>query len=331
MHQKEANQPRPWFHGFLALTALAVFMGCSGPVAAPVRPLPEADQAAMAGRLQAHVRMLSRTLAPREIGHPDNLDRVAGYLEAHLKEAGAKVSEQAFTVAGKVYRNVVAHFGREDGPLMVVGAHYDTCEEHPGADDNASGIAGLLELAKRLHQTVKEKGPAVDLVAYTLEEPPAFRTENMGSAHHARALKEAGRDVKAMIALEMIGYYSSAPRSQDYPISLLKLFYPAQGDFIAVVGDWSGFGLTRRVKKALGADPGMKVRSINAPRWVPGIDFSDHLNYWKEGFPAVMVTDTAFYRNKAYHTAEDTPDRLDYMRMALVVEGVARAVERLGR
>ncbi|BDU73574.1 hypothetical protein METEAL_27480 [Mesoterricola silvestris] len=273
--------------------------------------------------------MLAETLAPRDSGHPENLDRVAAYVEARFRETGAKVTTQPYTVEGRIYRNVIAHFGPEEGPLIVVGAHYDTYGATPGADDNGSGVAGLLELAGLL--AMESQHHPIDLVAYTLEEPPFFRTEHMGSAHHAKGLKDAGRRVKAMVALEMIGTFSDAPQSQGYPIGLLKLFYPSQGNFIAVVGNLGGFGLTRLVKGAMRSATPLPVRSMNAPKTLPGIDFSDHRNYWKEGFPAVMVTDTAFNRNHAYHEAGDTPGRLDYRRMALVVKGVREVVAALGR
>ena len=313
----------------LPLLLAAAMLSCTPPKATPAPAAVAATFEGMPSRLETHVRMLAETLVPRDSNHPETLERVAAYVEARFRETGAKVTTQPFTVEGRSYRNVIAHFGPEDGSLIVVGAHYDTCGERPGADDNGSGIAGLIELAGLLGK--KSQGRSIDLVAYTLEEPPFFRTEHMGSAHHARSLKDAGRTVKAMIALEMIGYFSDTPHSQDYPLGLLKLFYPSQGDFIAVVGNLGSFGLTRMVKGAMRSATPLPVRSINAPRASPGLDFSDHLNYWKEGFPAVMVTDTAFYRNLAYHEAGDTPERLDYHRMAMVVKGVREVVAALGR
>lgn len=153
----------------------------------------------------------------------------------------------------------------------------------------------------------------------------------MGSAVHARSLAESGTSVRAMICLEMIGYFSDAPNSQRYPIGALGVFYPSTGNFISVVGRVGGGGLVRTVKRAMTASSPLPVYSINAPSFVPGIDFSDHLNYWKEGFPAVMVSDTSFYRNGNYHTVDDTADTLDYQRMAQVVVGVHAAVVELAK
>ncbi|MBI5543280.1 MAG: M28 family peptidase [Deltaproteobacteria bacterium] len=278
-------------------------------------------------RLEAHVRMLSETLVPRDHRHVENLDRAARYIAQALRESGAGVEEQPFEVEGRVYRNVIARFGPVSGALVVVGAHYDAYEELPGADDNASGVAGLLELARLLGAHPPEG--EVELVAYTLEEPPYFRSENMGSARHASSLKSRNVDVRAMLALEMIGYFSEEAGSQHLPIKLVEPVYPDRGNFVAVVGRLADGQLTRTVEAAMqGATP-LAVCSLNAPRDVRGVDLSDHHAYWDAGFPALMVTDTAFFRNEAYHTAGDTADRLDYARMAQVVRGVWAAVRSL--
>lgn len=275
--------------------------------------------------LEAHVRMLSETFSPRDHLHPENLDRTASYVARELAAAGAEVSEQTFEADGETYRNVIARIGPKTEQRIVVGAHYDTCGPLPGADDNASGVAGLLALAKIL--AADPPPMEVELVAYTLEEPPYFRTDRMGSAVHASAHRKSNVNVRAMISIEMIGYFTDAPESQQYPSSLLKLFYPSTGSFIAVIGKLFDSGLTSTVTKAMRSGTGdLEVRSLQSPRFVPGIDFSDHASYWDQGYDAVMVTDTAFFRNTAYHTAEDTADRLDYAKMAQVVAGIAAAV-----
>ncbi|HEY0098813.1 MAG TPA: M28 family peptidase [Pyrinomonadaceae bacterium] len=283
-----------------------------------------------AARLEAHVRVLSGTLSPRDAGHPENLDRVAAYLRKEFEQAKAiEVSEQPFESRGRTYRNVIASFGPRDKELIVVGAHYDTAGALPGADDNASGVAGLLELAYLLGRI--PPAVRVELVAFTLEEPPYFRSPLMGSAIHASSLRAQGFNVRAMLSLEMIGYFSDQPESQHYPVSILKAFYPARGNFISVVGKMDQVRTMRRVKKAMLEASPLPVYSINAPRTIPGVDFSDHLNYWNEGYDALMITDTAFYRNPNYHTFTDTPDTLDYKRMAMVVQGVYAAVLALSR
>lgn len=274
-------------------------------------------------RLEAHVRMLSETLFPRDAGHPKNLDRVAAYIRQEFAHAQGRVSEQPYEVMGTTYRNVSAMFGPDTKERIVVGAHYDAAGERPGADDNASGVAGLIELAHLLSKT--PPSICVELVAYTLEEA-AFHTAQMGSAVHAESLKQQGIPVRIMFSLEMIGYFTDAPDSQSFPLALLAAFYPSQGNFITVVGKLDQGLSVRRVKKAMRSASPLPVYSINAPRWVRGVDFSDHRNYWDAGYKAAMITDTAFYRNKNYHTAQDTADTLDYQRMALVVQGVYAAV-----
>jgi Zn-dependent M28 family amino/carboxypeptidase len=299
------------------------------------QPLTSSARAAAAvtvepARLELHVRMLSETFIPRDESHPAVLDQAAAYIRSELAQAGGRVSEQPYTLDGKTYRNVIAMFGPATHERIVVGAHYDSVAANvPGADDNASGVAGLIELAYLLGQTLLPV--QVELVAYTLEEGQHFRTQRMGSAVHARSLREQGVPVRAMFSLEMLGYFTDAPGSQRYPHPLMKLFYPAQGDFIAVVGKLDQPLIVRRVKQAMqGASP-LPVYSINAPRSVPGIDFSDHRNYWDAGYDAVMITDTAFYRNPHYHTPQDTADTLDYARMGMVVQGVHAAVRALAR
>jgi hypothetical protein len=290
---------------------------------------PSTSASVDAARLAAHVRMLAETLLPRDASHPENLDRVAAYLREEFTQAKGRCFDQPLQVSGRTYRNVVAGFGPETQERIVVGAHYDTAGPLPGADDNASGVAGLLELAYLLGQT--ELPLKVELVAYTLEEPPFFRSALMGSAVHARALQAAGAQVRAMLALEMIGYFSDAPASQQFPHPALRLFYPTTGNYITVVGKLGQAGLVRRIKAAMIGATSLPVYSINAPATIPGVDFSDHLNYWQVGYPAVMISDTAFYRNPHYHRHTDTAEKLDYRRLAQVVEGVYAAVKTLAQ
>src|SRR5215475_2475416 len=280
-------------------------------------------------KLETHVRTLSQSFIPRDESHPENLDRCAAYIRGEFDRANARVSEQPFTIDGKTYRNVVAHFGPETKEMVVVGAHYDTAGPLPGADDNASGVAGLLELARLLGN--RQLPMRVELVAYTLEEPPFFRSEQMGSAIHAKALKQEGAVVRVMFSLEMIGYFSDARNSQHFPSSAFSLFYPTEGNFISVVAELVNRIIVHRIKKAMTGATSLPVYSINPPRLIPGVDLSDHLSYWREGYPAVMITDTASYRNANYHTLDDTAERLDYRRMGQAVEGVYAAVIEMTR
>lgn len=278
-------------------------------------------------RLKAHVRALTERFVPRDSTHPENLERAAVYIEEALRQAGGQVESQRYEVDGRAYRNVIARFGPEAGERIIVGAHYDATPTTPGADDNASGVAGLLELAVPLGQ--KPPSVRVDLVGFTLEEMPHFHTLRQGSAVHASSLREAGVAVRAMLSLEMLGTFNDAPDSQHYPVSALRLSHPDRGNFIAVVGRVGEGPLVSTISEAMRKATPLPVEHLNAPRTVEGVDFSDHASYWDANYPAVMVTDTAFFRNPRYHTPADTWDTLDYGRMAQVVQGVECAVRAL--
>ncbi len=238
------------------------------------------------------------------------------------------LESQVFTARGKQYRNVIGRFGVGKGSKVVVGAHYDSFGKTPGADDNASGVAGLIELAYLLgrHDPSRE----VELVAYVLEEPPFFRSRSMGSYVHARSIAGESANVAGVIVLEMIGYFRDERGSQSYPLSVLRLMYPSRGNFIAVVGRWDQGAWVRTVKAGLAGTTDLPVYSIRAPVAVPGVDFSDHINYWPFGMDAIMITDTAYYRNKAYHATGDTPERLDYVRMSKVITAVYETIRTIG-
>lgn len=312
-----------------------LFVGCGAAVCSVVQPaasLPtEMPPRASAERLRRDVLMIVEGFGPRGDQQPRALDQIADYIAAEFEATGAQVFRQRYDGLTPVdghpdgdYQNVIARFGPKPGPdvpLLIVGAHYDAADGLPGADDNASGTAGLLELARLLAE-----GPqltrSIELVAYSTEEPPHFRTSQMGSAVHARKLVEAGTPVEMMISLEMIGRFDDRSGSQEFPAPGMGLIYPDRGNFIALVGKTGQGGLVRRSKSDFRHGSDLPVYSINAPTAVPGIDFSDHLNYWAADIPALMVTDTAFFRNHDYHTLDDTPDKLDYARMAQVVDGV---------
>lgn len=288
------------------------------------RPAGETPIRADPGRLQTDVQVLSTRFDGRAAMKPALLDEAATYVEGRLTTLGFQVRSQRFSADGRAYRNLIVQLGPDTPQVVVVGAHYDVFGPNPGADDNASGVAGLIELARVLRQRPLSR--RVELVAYANEEPPYFRTPHMGSAVHAASLRAAGRQVPLMLSLECIGYFSDAPGSQQLPARLMAAAYPTTGHFIALVGFYRDGPVARTVKAAMMGASDLPVHSINAPGFVVGIDFSDHLNYAQEGFTGMMVTDTAFYRNTAYHTRGDTWDRLDYVRMAKVVDGVAAAV-----
>jgi Zn-dependent M28 family amino/carboxypeptidase len=313
---------------FLAILLIILLVGGALITAQPVFTSAGKDSGqTQPQELQRIVGFLTNRELHRSFPRTVDLDVTANYIKHEFEQSGARVSEQTFQVDEETYRNVIASFGPENAEQIIVGAHYDAYGSLPGADDNASGTAGLIALAQQLRGADLKR--RVDLVAYTLEEPPNFRSPNMGSWQHAESLKKSGVRVKAMLCLEMIGYFSDAKGSQQFPISGLSAIYGDRGNFIVVAANYGNIGLTRRVKKAMIAAGSLPVHSINAPSFLPGIDFSDHLNYWAQDFPAVMITDTAFYRNANYHTTEDTPEKLDFRRMAQVVDGVAAAVKQL--
>ena len=277
--------------------------------------------------LRSHVAKLSNDLYPRNHTNATNLNLAADYIKSEFSKTGGDVSEQTFSVNGAVYRNVILRLGPTEGDLVVVGAHYDAAYQTHGADDNASGVAGLIELAK---MTANDKPDfPVEFVAYSLEEPPYFATFGMGSYVHAKSLHDSGTRIRLMVCLEMIGYYTDEPDSQNFPLILGRLLYPSRGNFIAVVGDFTNVATVRRIKSSMATVDGIETYSLNAPTFAPGVALSDQRNYWNFGYDAIMITDTAFYRDSVYHTVGDTADRLNYGKMALVVEAVHRGINGL--
>ena len=282
-----------------------------------------------AENLKEHVYTIVEKFNDRIYSNMEMLNGTAEYIHNAFSKYSDDVHYQTYELKEFVddevfeYKNVIANFkGTSECSegLTIVGGHYDTFGGHAGANDNTSAVAGVLELARVL----KANPPKCDvqIVAYTLEEPPAFGTDKMGSFIHAQRLKEKGVKVKIAIVLDMIGFYSDEKNSQAYPAPLMDLYYPQEANFISVVSNFANILEVREAKNVLKETSNLPVYSINAPAMIPGIDFSDHQNYWKFDFPSVMITDTAFYRSNNYHTPNDTPDTLDYEKMAKVLEGV---------
>lgn len=280
--------------------------------------------------LIATVKYLSEEIGERSYHDPRKLGKVADYIEALFREYGLDVKKQPFKYRNETYFNVITEvrgFEVPDAPIIVIGAHYDTVSGSPGADDNASGVAGLLEIARLASRKPPKR--TVRFVAFCLEEPPAYMTRHMGSYVYAQSLSKEGVNVKGMIALEMLGFYRDYKGSQEFPSSLLRLFFPSAANFISFVGDLQSKSFTKEVESAFKAISSFPVETLNTLAVVPGVDFSDHRNFWKFGYPAFMVTDTAFYRNANYHEQGDTAETLDYSRMADVVTGLYKAVSGL--
>jgi len=275
--------------------------------------------------LKSIVYALSQTI-PNQTPVADLFDTKVNYLFDSAAKLHTNVSYQNYDVQGVEYKNVVVKFnGTKKCGTYVIGAHFDTEENLPGADDNSSGVAGLMELVRLFAQHPPKC--KTELVFYNLEEPPYFRSEYMGSYIHAKSLKDNNVMVELMISLEMIGYFSDETDSQSYPIPFMEFLYSNKGDFISIVGNMAQMGVTRSLKKSMRNATALPVYSINAPSFIAGIDFSDHLNYWHFGYPALMITDTAFNRNKNYHTEEDTIEKLDFNRMAMVVDAVFYSID----
>ncbi len=279
-------------------------------------------------RLRRHVERLADEIGERHVLRPQALHAAERYIGETLRAIGYAVNRQAYEAQGVDSANLeisIAGNARA-GEIVLAGAHYDTVPGSPGADDNASGVAAILELARLLREA--QPARTIRLVAFVNEEPPFFFWGEMGSKVYAKAARARGDDIRVMLSLEMLGCYSDEMGSQGYP-PLLKYFYPAQGNYVAFVSNVRSRHALRGVFEAFRASSDFPAEKLAAPALVPGIGWSDQLSFWREGYPAAMVTDTAFHRYRHYHQPTDTPEKLDYARMAQVVEGLARTLESL--
>lgn len=260
---------------------------------------------------------------------PAALREAAGYVRAELAALGYTVAAQSYRTHGEDCSNLEVSIQGSARPtqIILVGAHYDTVQGSPGADDNASGVAGLIELARLLRG--RPLARTVKLVAFVNEEAPFFYFGEMGSRVYAREARRRGDDIRLMLSLEMLGCYSDAPGSQGYP-PLLRWFYPNRGNFIGFVSNLGSRRGLREVVDAFKAHSDFPAEHLAAPSLVPGIAWSDHLSFWRAGYRALMVTDTAFYRYAHYHRASDTPEKVCYPEMARVVGGLAGTIAALG-
>ncbi len=293
-------------------------------------PLPAltAQQQALAERLEHDVRHLAETIGPRHVGEPESLDAAADFIRRRLVDLGYEPNEQTYRVGEVTCRNIAVDIpgGPDAEAIVLVGAHYDTVPGSPGADDNASAVAVLLALAERLQAS--EPAKTIRLVWFTNEEPPHFQTPQMGSYVYAKAARERGDRIVAMLALDGLGYYSDAPDSQRYPPPF-DMIYPNRGDFIAFVTRLKDRALLHRCVGAFREHAKFPSEAGAVPAFLPGVSWSDHWSFWQFDYPAVMVTNTLPFRNPHYHAAGDTPDRLDYDRMALVADGLLAVIEAL--
>lgn len=286
------------------------------------------DEATVRDHLTQHVQALAETIGERHIWRPAALDQAVRYIEATWHGQGYRVARQPFVVEGQTLYNLEVELpgsSRRDA-IVLIGAHYDTVRGSPGANDNATGTAAGLELARLL---VGQQLPCtVRFVAFVNEEAPFFQHDTMGSWLYARRARARGEQIVAMLSVETIGYYSDAVGSQHYPFPF-GLFYPRTGNFIGFVGNIASRALVQRSLAAFRQHTAFPSEGVAAPGSMTGIGWSDHWAFWQEGYPALMVTDTALFRYAPYHTRADTPDQINYDRMARVVAGLARVVTAL--
>lgn len=284
----------------------------------PLAPLSGADR-----ELESNLRRHVVTIASREhnLEHPDVLEAAAKEIETALAGFGYAAVAQRFAARAGEVRNIEVEItgGARQREIVLLGAHYDSVSGAPGANDNGSGVAALIELARLLRGATPER--TLRLVWFVNEEPPYYKGEDMGSRRYARRARERGEQVVAMFSIETVGWYSDQPGSQHYPFPL-GLFYPSRGDFLAFVGNLGSRGLMHEAIAAFRRHAQFPSEGVAAPAFIPGVDWSDHASFWEQSYPALMLTDTALYRYPWYHDPRDTPDKVDYARLARVVRGL---------
>lgn len=290
-----------------------------------LRRKPSAEPA-LADLLRGHVETLAATIGERNVFHPDALEASARFIQRTWEKAGFRVHASAYPVEGVTCRNLEVEVRGATPEIVLLGAHYDSAPGSPGANDNGTGVAALIEVARLLARSKLRR--TVRFVAFVNEEPPWFETPQMGSRVYAAAARARGDRITAMLALETIGYFSEAPGSQHFPPGL-GLLYPTVGNFLAVVGDVNSQHLVGQITDALIAARQIPVESLAAFANTPGVSWSDHSSFWLHGYPACMLTDTALYRYPHYHTQDDRPEYVRYDKLAAVTRAVVEVARRL--
>ena len=290
-------------------------------------PLPPVSDEirALEGELQSHVYTLGSEIGERNMFQYNNLLKAAEYIGATLADSGYDVRRQAYEVRGKMAENLEAELAGTERPneIVVIGAHYDSVRGCPGANDNGTGVAAMLALARAFSK--KPPLRTMRFLAFVNEEPPFFQTRHMGSRVYAKRSSQKGENIIFMISLETIGYYIDKPGSQSYPFPL-NFIYPSTGNFIGFVSNLQNRSLVRQFVGAFRAHAQFPSEGGAMFGWIPGVGWSDHWAFWKEGYPAIMVTDTALFRYPAYHRASDTPEKVQYEHMARVVFGLQQVI-----
>ena len=311
--------------GFLVFTMSMPGRSHRGPLG-PLSP----REAELAARLRADVTALVGGRGDRSQGSPGTLERAGAVIEGSLRDDGLTVTRLPYSSDGVTVANLEAIVagGARAREVVVVGAHYDTAAGGPGADDNASGVAALLAIARSLAASKYAPARTLRFVAFVNEEPPYFWNPEMGSLVYAKACKARGDDVVAMLSLETLGYFRDEAGSQKYP-PIVSWFYPDRGDFIAFVGNLGSRGVVRDAIATFREAARFPSEGAALPSFMTGVGWSDQWSFWQVGYPGVMVTDTAPFRNPHYHQMGDTPDTLDYERLARVTEGLVAVVKKL--
>jgi hypothetical protein len=287
------------------------------------------DEIALREELRADVQKLAGEIGERNMWHYPQLNAAADFIENSFSRAGLHPRRDSYELRGQACHNIEAEISGTRREIVLIGAHYDSVFSSPGANDNGSGVAAMLALARRFAGRKTER--TLRFVAFVNEEPPYFLSGEMGSLVYARRCKERGDKISAMISLETIGYFSDAPNSQVYPSRALGAFYPKVGNFIGFVSNVHSRTLLRRVIALFREHAKIPSEGAALPWFIPGVSWSDQWSFWRNGYLGIMVTDTAPFRYPYYHSANDTPDKLDYDRFTLVVSGMQKVIEGLDK
>lgn len=327
-------------HGLATITVLsAVLIGGSVfmirmPGSSVHGPLPDptSDERSLAVRLEADVRALAAEIGERNMHTPGSMEQTASWIEGRLRDAGHDPVRHTYELDdGRAADNLIVEIPgtARPGEIFVIGAHYDTVPGSPGANDNASGVAALLALAD--HFRTRPRAATLRFIAFANEEMPFYTTPEMGSYSYAGQVRDRGDQIVAMLAMDGLGYFDERSGSQHYPLPGLGLVYPGRADFIGFVSRLRDAALVRRAISAFRDHATVASEGAALPGVIPGIGWSDHWSFWQHGYPAILVTDTLPFRDPDYHSPADTPERLDYDRMARVVAGLKAVVEELAR
>jgi hypothetical protein len=314
----------------VSILSLIVFTKMPGSShSGPLQPLSAYEQE-VSLHLKQQIFMLAEKIGERNIWKYSNLKASAHYIEKSMTELGYEVKKQEYAVKDVNVENlewelIGVHHPEE---IILVGAHYDAVLDSPGANDNASGVAAVLEIARLLKTETLSR--TIRFVTFVNEEPPFFQTDKMGSRVYASRSRQRGEKIVAMLSLETLGYYCNEKGSQNYPFPF-RFFYPDIGNFIGFVGNISSRALVREAIKVFRSSTAFPSEGIAIPSWIMRIDWSDNWSFWKEGYPAIMITDTAPFRYPYYHTHQDVPDKINYESMARVVVGISQIIRELSQ